>query len=235
MKKFIKYNPTNILLALLPLLLFSSCEKFLDVRPKSEIPVTLHFDRESGYKDQLTGVYTKMCGTSMYGREMTFGLIEVLSQNYDLNANNTVYFYASQYNYEETNTKSKIDAVWADTYNCIANLNVMLEYLDKADTTIFTGNNYKVYKGEALGLRAFLHFDLLRIFAPSYARNPSAPAIPYVKEYAPKITPQTTVSQTLDLIISDLEASVELLKSDSLYASATPYSHTSRRMYFNYC
>ncbi len=232
MKKLIKYY--RLFLFVTPLLLLSSCEKFLDVRPKSEIPVNLHFDRESGYKDQLTGVYTMMCGEGMYGREMTFGLMEVLSQNYDLNPNNTAYSYASQYNYEETNTKTSIDAIWSKTYNCIANLNVMIEYLKKADTTIFSGNNYNVYMGEALGLRAFLHFDMLRIFAPSYASKPNAPAIPYVTEYAPKITPQSTVSQVLDLIISDLESAVTYLKSDSLYASATRYNFTSRRMYFNY-
>lgn len=233
-KLYIYTNTKQAILFVLMTVVLTSCEKFLDVRPKSEIPVNLHFNRESGYIDQLTGVYTKMCGTNMYGREMTFGLMEVLAQNYDLNSNNTSYFYASQYNYEEAATKSKKDAIWSDTYNCIANLNVLLENISEADSSIFTGNNYRTIQGEAFGLRAFLHFDMLRIFAPSFSSNPSAPAIPYVTEYAPKITPQTTVTQTLDLIIADLEKSVNLLKADSLFASATPYNHASRRSYFNY-
>jgi len=236
MKKFIKHNKNIITLTLAALLtlVVSSCAKFLDVRPKSEIPVGLHFDRESGFKDQLTGVYTKMCGTNMYGREMTFGLVEVLSQNYDLNANNTSFYYASQYNYTESVTKLKVDNIWSDTYNCIANLNVVLDQIDKVDTSIFSGINYRLYKGEALGLRAFLHFDMLRLFAPSYASNPTAPAIPYVTEYAPKITPQTNVGQTLDLIIADLEKAVTLLEVDSLNTATAKYLNTSRRLYFNY-
>ncbi len=234
MKKFTTYNTIiSVALVSLSALLLTSCEKYLDVRPKSEIPVGLHFDRESGFQDQLTGVYTKMCGTSMYGREMTFGLMEVLSQNYDLNSN-SLYFYASQYNYEVTTIKSKIDDIWSNTYNCIANLNVMIDYLDKADPKIFTDNNYSVFKGEAIGLRAFLHFDMLRIFAPSFASNPAAPAIPYVTKYEPKITPQSTVSEALDLIISDLEKAVTLLKKDTLFTAQSPYYVTSRRMYFNY-
>jgi len=233
-KLYTKTNAKQVILFALLTIFISSCEKFLDVRPKSEIPVNLHFNRESGYLDQLTGVYTKMCGTNMYGREMTFGLMEVLSQNYDLNSNNTSYLYASQYDYDEPAAKAKKDAIWTDTYNCIANLNVLLENIGKADSTIFSGNNYRVIQGEALGLRAFLHFDMLRIYAPSYASNSAAPAIPFVTEYAPEITPQTTVKQTLDLIIADLEKSVKLLSSDSLYASATPYNHSSRRSYFNY-
>src|SRR5690554_3890749 len=109
MKKLKTYNIIkSITIALSALLLLGSCEKFLDVRPKSEIPAGLHFERESGYADQLTGVYTKMCETEMYGKQLTFGFAEVLSQNYDLNPNNTEYYYASQYNYTESNTRKII-------------------------------------------------------------------------------------------------------------------------------
>ncbi len=235
MKKLKIYNfIKSTSLITIALLLLSSCEKFLDVRPKSEIPVELHFERESGYADQLTGVYTKMCEPTMYGREMTFGFAEVLSQNYDLNPNNTEYEYASAYNYKESNTKKKSDAIWSNTYNCIANLNILLEYVEKADSSIFSENHYNLYKGEALGLRAFLHFDMLRFFAPSYASSPNAPAIPYVTIYEPKITAQSTVTEALNLIIADLEKSVTLLATDSLNTSATKYTHTARRRHFNY-
>ncbi|MDR0835428.1 MAG: RagB/SusD family nutrient uptake outer membrane protein, partial [Tannerella sp.] len=212
---------------------FTSCSDYLDVRPKSQIPIGLHFERESGFTDQLTGVYSKLCEESLYGREMTFGLVEVLAQNYDLESRN-VYEYAAAYRYTETNTKNRIDAMWAGTYNAIANLNVILNNIDDVDRNIFTENHYQLYKGEALGLRSFLYFDLLRLFATSYAENPGAPGIPYVTEYAPEITAKTTVGQTLDNILSDLTKSVELLAVDSLKASATPYTYRSRRKYFNY-
>jgi hypothetical protein len=213
--------------------IFNACNDYLDVRPKSQIPVDLHFERESGFLDQLAGVYTKMCEETMYGREMTFGLIEVLAQNYDLDAQN-IYDYAAKYQYQETGIKNRIDAIWANTYNAVANLNIILEYIDNVDKNIFTGNHYQIYKGEALGLRSFLHLDLLRIFAPSYANNPNAPGIPYVTEYAPKITPKSTVAQTLDFILNDLTEAVNLLGADSLKISETPYNYRVRRKYFNY-
>lgn len=236
MKTKISYR--YAILAIVAALMFaglSSCENFLNVRPKSQIPAGLHFERESGYKDQLTGVYTKMCTEALYGRNMTFGLMEVLSQNYDLDAGN-VYRYAVNYNYTEANTRKIIDSMWTDTYNCIANLNIMLEHIDKADKKIFSGNNYRLYKGEALGLRAFLHFDMLRIFAPSPASNASARGIPYLKEYAPKIVAHSTVAQALDLIIEDLEESAELLEVDSLKTAPLneQYLFGKRRQFFNY-
>ncbi|GHT59444.1 hypothetical protein AGMMS50239_06100 [Bacteroidia bacterium] len=212
---------------------FGSCNDYLDVRPKSQIPIDLHFERESGFEDQLTGVYSKMCEETLYGREMTFGLVEVLAQNYDLPPRN-IYEYASVYQYTETNTKNRIDAIWAGAYNAIANLNVILDHIDNADRNIFSGNHFQLYKGEALGLRSFLHLDLLRLFAPSYMENPTAPGIPYVTEYSPKITAKSTVGETLDYILSDLTEAVELLAVDSLKASSTPYTYRSRRKYFNY-
>ena len=211
-----------------------SCDDWLDVRPKSEILADNHFETESGFKDQLTGVYTAMTETSMYGRSLSFGLMSVLSQDYDLKSESS-YRYAAEYNYEETNTKNMIDNIWSSTYSCIANLNIMLQYIDN-DPNIFTDNNYKMYKGEILGLRAFLHLEMLRIFSPSPKANGGAMAIPYVTKYDKVVTTQKTVNQTLDLIINDLLDAEELLKDSDPMPNKEVYYTTrwARRYYFNY-
>ena len=211
-----------------------SCEDWLDVRPKSEILTDMHFEEESGFRDQLAGVYTAMTETSMYGRSLSFGLMSVLSQDYDLKSEST-YRYAAEYNYEETNTKNMIDNIWSSTYNCIANLNIMLKYIDN-DPNIFTDNNYKMYKGEILGLRAFLHLEMLRIFSPSPKANANAMAVPYVTQYDKVVTKQKTVNETMNLIIADLLEAEKLLKeSDSFLNQDLNYTvRWDRRYYFNY-
>ena len=211
-----------------------SCEDWLDVRPKSEILTDMHFEEESGFRDQLAGVYTAMTETSMYGRSLSFGLMSVLSQDYDLKSEST-YRYAAEYNYEETGTKSMIDGMWSSTYNCIANLNIMLKYIDN-DPNIFTDNNYKMYKGEILGLRAFLHLEMLRIFSPSPKANANAMAVPYVTQYDKVVTKQKTVNETMNLIIADLLEAEKLLKeSDAFLNQDLNYTvRWDRRYYFNY-
>ena len=211
-----------------------SCEDWLDVRPKSEILTDMHFEEESGFRDQLAGVYTAMTETSMYGRSLSFGLMSVLSQDYDLKSEST-YRYAAEYNYEETNTKNMIDNIWSSTYNCIANLNIMLKYIDN-DPNIFTDNNYKMYKGEILGLRAFLHLEMLRIFSPSPKANNNAMAVPYVTQYDKVVTKQKTVNETMNLIIADLLEAEKLLKeSDAFLNQDLNYTvRWDRRYYFNY-
>lgn len=235
MKNFMKYNRslTGLVIGILALTTVS-CSDWFDVSPKSQIPTDEHFSNERGFFDQLTGVYSSMARTSLYGREMTFGLTEVLAQNYDMGAEST-YRYARTYDYENTNVKNRIDNIWSNMYNCIANLNLMLQYYETTNPAIFTGNHYNLYRGEALGLRAFLHFELMRAFAKSPASDGNAKGVPYVTEYAPKITVQKTVNETMDLIIGDLKEALTYLESDSLYCAASPYSHSDqRRYYFNY-
>lgn len=207
------------------ILVLNACDDYFDVRPKSQVLAEHLFETEQGFEDQLIGVYKRLSSTSLYGQEMTYGFMEILSQNYDLATGNP-YEEAGRYNYENTAMKSIIDQIWAEMYAAIANVNVMLQYVDN-DLSIFSDNNHDLYKGEALGLRGFLHLELLRMFAPAYTSNPSAPAIPYVTEYSPSVTPQSTVEEVLDYIIRDLEDAEALLQP---VEGITTLTHSSYRL-----
>ena len=211
----------------------SSCNDYLDVRPKSQVLADEYFTDDQAYKDFLVGAYEKMTSEALYGRNLTFGLVEVLSQDYDLSTSNP-YYEASNYNYTESSTRAMIDAIWSEQYNTIANLNLLLQYIDKTDRTAFD-DNYHLYKGEALGLRAFLHFDLLRLFSPSYASEPNAVAVPYVTGYGTSVTPQRTVKETLQLLKNDLiEARNELRQGDQLYLSSADNAYYWRGGTYGY-
>lgn len=212
-----------------------SCSDWLDVRPKSQIIADEQFKTEEGFKDVLTGVYIAMGSPGQYGRELTFGLMEVLSQNYDLSGNNA-YHYAAEYDYENIAVRPVIESIWSGLYNDIANLNLLLERIDQVDKNIFSDRNWELTKGEALGLRAFLLFDLLRIFSSSYTAEPSAPAIPYVDSYSTQITSQQKVSEVLDRLVKELNEAAELLKYDPLLVSSTDssYYNQDRQRRFNY-
>ncbi|MFV0590299.1 MAG: RagB/SusD family nutrient uptake outer membrane protein [Draconibacterium sp.] len=235
MKRLLLHTTSGKIVALLAAaLLMFSCEDYFDVSPKSQILTDEHFSSETGFFDQLTGVYSQMASSSLYGREMTFGLAEVLSQNYNIDATNT-YRFAAQYDYTNSGVQSRINSVWNTAYNCIANLNIMLEYYETVDSTLFTDNHYSLYKGEALGLRGFLHFEMLKAFSPSPASNGSAMAVPYVTQYAPQVTGQKSVNETMDLVIADLKNAVKYLSADSLYIAESPYTFSNtRHYYFNY-
>ena len=85
-------------------------------------------------------------------------------------------------------------------YNIIANINNFLKYIDKNRSVIKTGKYYELMKGEALGLRAFLHFDLLRLFGPVYSENPTGKAIPYRVSFDLKATPVLPADQVITYV-----------------------------------
>ena len=66
-----------------------SCNKFLDIVPKTQVPQDQQFDTEQGFKDALTGVYINLKNESTYGKELSFATIENLVSSWDV-TNNTV-------------------------------------------------------------------------------------------------------------------------------------------------
>lgn len=205
------------LFALLPL--FASCDDWLDVKPKTQIESSEMFSSETGFKDVLNGVYLNISSASMYGREMTYGLVDVIGDVYYGAYNNPVYSRAKSHDYTYSGVESRINSIWQDSYTSIAMLNELLSQMETADRGLFSRDNYNVIKGEALGLRAMLHFDILRLFAKAPAVDANAAAIPYVTTYSFKITPTSTVSETLDKVIADLQAAADLLKQSDPIAT----------------
>lgn len=205
-------------LLLLATCFFTSCNDWLDVNPKSQIKEEDHFSREGGYKDQLTGIYTAMTTQQMYGLNMGIGFAEVLSHTYNIDPNGN-WRYANDFNYTETSSEGTIGTIWSSTYSAIANCNILLRNIENADPNIFTDYNYHVYRGEALGLRAFLHFDLMRLFACAPSMNGNAPGVPYVTEYSTEVVGQKSVNETMRMIVDDLEEARTELAYDTLTAT----------------
>lgn len=203
------------------LLVLSSCKKWLDVVPGSQVADDELFKTEAGFQESLNGVYTRCSQSDIYGIELTSGFIEVLAQNYNTPQNNEWgYNQTSLYNYKDPLFVARNDGAWRGLYNVIANCNLILEKVDK-NKAVLSGPNYAIIKGEALALRAYLHFDALRLFGPSFITDPAAKSIPYVDKYSNKVTALSTVTEALTKMTADLTSAKELLKTaDPIVAPA---------------
>lgn len=195
--------------------LFSSCKKWLDVQPESEIAEPVLFSTETGFMEAINGVYNKANTKELYGKELTFGTPEALAQNYSMREDGQAYRQTSLFNYDDKDFIDRRDKIWAGMYASIVNCNLILQNVD-VRKDVFNGINYEIVKGEALALRAYMHFDLLRLFAPSYLSGPTAVGIPYATKYTKDPTPMSTVSGVIDSVIKDLEAAKLLLKVDPI-------------------
>jgi hypothetical protein len=225
MKKYLKcYKLLSLMVWLLfvsTILFLSGCKKWLDVTPKDKVSQGVLFNSEQGFKDALTSVYLNMdkstsTGLSfgLYTSDLSMGLLSVLSNTYtnasSITTNNSIYPLAYTYSYNNTTLKAEILAIWKTLYFNVANINNLLNQID-AKKDIFTGNNYKIVKGEALALRAMLLFDALRLWGESPVSGANKPAIPYVTKFDILATPFSTVNEAADLCIKDLQMARDIL------------------------
>lgn len=203
-----------------------SCENWLDVSSTSQLDRNDLFRTENGYGEALTGVYAKLCDKSLYGRTLTFDILDIMASYYpDMNFNHSYWWDYSYANpgdqYAVNYCSPTIEAVWTNLYAQIANLNSLLETID-GNRGVFTGDNYRLIKGEALGLRAYLHFDLLRLFAEAWNTGKDKKSIPYVSELTSLVTPVYTQEKTIERILTDLDSAKILLTEDPMRLGTSP-------------
>lgn len=236
---FLIMNYKKLIILASSALLLTGCNKWLDVQPHSQVEDSELFTAESGFKEALAGVYSSMVNSGSYTKEMTYGFIGILGQEWD-------FYYSSQYqdaaayDYDAAIPTNYIRNIWANNYKGIANVNNLLSHIDEKEK-LFSRDNYGVIKGEALALRAFLHFDLLRCFGVSYAVNPDMLSIPYSTALSYHVFPQLKVSEVTDAVLSDLAAAEQLLrehdpiKTEREITESTDNGYLySRQLHMNY-
>ena len=197
------------------MLFFTSCSDWLNVEPKTTVKEEEVFSRELGFKEALTGAYIKMASTGLYARNLSYGFLDVLGGRYNQGTNQKDYYtFAPD---PSSLVESYCESIWSNMYNIIANLNNLLYYCDKNKSVFTTPDYYEIIKGEALGLRAFLHFDLLRMYGPIYKENPGAKRIAYRTEFTKDAQSMQSSNVVVDSIIADLKkAEVLLTNTDPL-------------------
>ena len=199
----------NVLI-LLVVFLFSSCSDWLDVSPKSDIKAEDLFSTQGGFEDAMMGVYSLISLPDLYGANLSFGYIDVLAAYYKVESK-SAFYEASLYDFEEISEESRLSSIWSMLYKGIANLNGILNYIDDRKN-VFSDNSYYLYKAEALALRGMLHFDALRLFAPSVELGENKLAIPYMDSYTHIAQERLTVRDVLNRVIKDLNNARDLMR-----------------------
>lgn len=200
-------------------IMLCSCSDWLDRQPSNQTSADKLFKTELGFQEALTGIYTLMSSKDLYGKEMTYGFVDVIAQQWQLTSipSTSPYNGAKNYDFETELTYKLIEKIWLSQYNAIANINDLLAFIDNRRDVFSNENGYSFIKGEALALRAFIHFDLLRLYAPNdFAIGKSTTYIPYVTEFSKNLTESHTAKEVVDKCLEDLIKAEEFLKNDPI-------------------
>lgn len=226
---------------LIALFTLTSCEEWLDVTPNTDVPAKELFTTENGFTSALAGLYITMTEENTYGKNLSFGLVEQLAQMYDklpdgTSDRNSVYIYDRETS-GAYNTKGTLANIWQAQYHTIANANNLLKWWNLNGETVLTDTiTRRMIRGEALALRAFLHFDLLRGWGPMhYAGSDEAKAMkcmPYRTVADHSKQPLLPASDIVSRIIRDLNEARECMSYEKSLDLSDPTS--DRNMRFNY-
>ncbi|MCD8317907.1 MAG: RagB/SusD family nutrient uptake outer membrane protein [Paraprevotella sp.] len=217
----------GIWMMVFPLLLMS-CENYLDITPDGQRKRDQLLSTSEGIEDALYGVYATLRDASLYGTELSFSSIEIMAQYLECPGNDEVSALL-QYRYSDTRVQSVFEGVWTKMYNNISNVNSVLTCDLVKNATEYP---YSIYRGEALGLRALMHFDLLRLFTEQITQNPSASGIPYATEFSLHTPDFISAAEVYDRIIADLLEAETLLADEDQYKNTTSFM-TDRQIHFN--
>lgn len=198
----------KILYVILPLLL-GACGNWLDVQPSNEVEEGDLFNSGSGYRTALNGIYKDMSSTSLWGQELTWGLTDVLAgyyPRYNLGHSTKPYYQAVNYLYDDKNLEPVIQNIWSTGYNVIANCNNLIANISKEDTVKFEEKRIErdMIHGEAIACRGFMHFELMRYFAPALKEAGNDLYMPYFDKFPSLMESYLSVPDMIKKIEDDL-------------------------------
>lgn len=218
MKKYI-----IILSFLLSCIGLYSCTDWLDYKPNDKQSEEQQFSSKDGFYAAVNGVYNRMAGNSLYGKYLSYDMIDILGQYYAVEQKDEASYYAylralTEWDYSNETVISVLSSIWNEAYSTIMNINVVLKNIeeDALGDRILPEQEYRMLKGEMLAARGMIHFDMLRLFGPIYSKNPEGRGIPYNESTDPQILSILPASTVLtEYIIRDLvDAEALLLDSD---------------------
>jgi len=192
----------------------TSCKKVLNVTPEYALDGSQIFTSLTDYEYSLTGTYSLLRQNGYYGNGSTgtgawSSLPDMMGDDL-LQTNEDLGNYGRLSNYTFTPNETTVATAWTAAYNVVTQANITLRGIDRYQSASSTKVNR--IKGQALALRAMVHFDLLRYWGNDFDRNSTGLGIPYVTEVNAFAKPaRLTVKDTYDRIFADLTAAEALL------------------------
>lgn len=206
-------------------LLGSSCNKFLDVQPTGTLIEDKQFEDLQGFYDALYGVYGSMAKKDLYGQHLSWGFVDRLGQITARVREGELDYDLIHYRYGVRSVRNAIDAVWTNQYKAISYANTLLAHCEK---TTLTSPDIQWVRAEAMALRAYMHFDLLRLYCDDYRRKPESQGLPYAYVADLKNKKVYTLAETYANILADLDEAERLLADDNTIAAERNWSSSLR-------
>jgi starch-binding outer membrane protein, SusD/RagB family len=207
-------NSINLLLLLFAIL-FSACDKKLDVLPQNTLTPDQITSADDVKAVLFGGYFTLQNGASLGEKYNTFG--ELLVNDGEIDWAGTFAGYEEVHANTQLSVSNEIYQIWGNSYHTINAANIVLSKLD-----VLTGSEKTEIEGEAKFLRAIAYYYLVNFFALPYsAGNTAGPGVPLILQpvegYDPARDklPRASVEAVYTQIIDDLKFGAANMPDDA--------------------
>jgi hypothetical protein len=204
-----------LLIACVGVMSLASCSKtFLSevVPANGDLDPGIIFGSKTGADNAMTGIYYLMRNYAT-GQQNMYGL-KTIQFNFDIRGNDIIsdpgnwWLYENNWSdngYGRVATSSRNLQIWNLFYKVINNANAVIKGAAGLPESQAVKDQYIA---EARALRAFAYFNLVRIYAFTYAKDINAPSVPLYTEPTTIETsgnPRAPLKDVYTQIVSDLE------------------------------
>ncbi|WP_127125608.1 RagB/SusD family nutrient uptake outer membrane protein [Pseudoflavitalea rhizosphaerae] len=205
---------------------FTGCKKWLDVQPSDQIVDSELFSKSLGFQHALNGIYIQAATRDLYGQNLSFGLNSALGQEYAIGRMGTGQQLVQNYDKTHSESQTLIDNIWSRGYNTITNCNKLLKEIEALPESEFRQGRSErnMIIGETMAMRALMHFEILRLYAPAPAKEPGGKYIPYVSNYPAKLNLPVATSQVLKQVTADLEKAQALVAENDTIVNKNAFT-----------
>lgn len=195
-----KFKSTFYIGTLLAAISLSSCEKLIEIdEPTNELPSEVIFKSEATAKSALAGAYTAITSSSTFNQYLTqFNGMSAGEIDF---VGSTTFQDFMQNTYDPIVT-TRINNVWADTYNLIYRFNSVIAGL--SDNSAISASVAQQMIGEARVMRAFCYFHLVNMFG-------EVPLVTITDVNKTSTLPRVSVTEIYNWLVSELEEAKDLV------------------------
>jgi starch-binding outer membrane protein, SusD/RagB family len=216
----IMYKIKNVVFAAVALLLLSSCEDWLDLKPENEVIKDDYWKTEQQVHSAVIGCYASMLESGLAERLFLWGELRA-DMLYKGPLIKSSYSRIMEADIAPDNEVVK----WNHFYKTINLCNTVIDNAKLARETdiTFTETELKAYEAEALGLRSLLYFYLLRTFGevPLMVESVTSDQDEFFIAKSPQ---QVIIDQIIkDLVIAEANAPESYPTNDETRGRLTKY------------
>jgi len=194
------------IIALTVTLGFVGCEDFLEEAPLLTQSTEISLSSYNGLNAAIAGAYSPLASTSWYGSFFVLDA-EMRASNATIPTNTDFQSGRMKTPYDLAYSPTVTSGLWGYAYYVISAVNNVIDNLEGKDGDNVTVQDLNNLEAEARFLRALSHFDLVRLYATSYAKDKTAPGVPIIlhtDKTAQEQPARNTVEEVYTQIVTDL-------------------------------